>query len=219
MLSLFVACDKIEDDKTVDTRFFPANSIRCLNALIFNYVVDEEGNHIKIDPDTVYFESWTGNDTIIDGRECVILWEKYERDMSEFRNIEPVTPNVPLCVGAIHEAENGYVYLYLDEYDEWTILYDFSDSNWEIGDKLYIMDEGAPSYGPVLEEIRDLSSYTLCNGEEVAVANGLMYGIGYNDRSFFSPLRETNPYVPIDVPVEFYRDGELLYQGWKDICD
>ena len=71
MLSLFVACDKIEDDKTVDTRFFPANSIRCLNALIFNYVVDEEGNHIKIAPDTVYFESWTGNDTIIDGRECV----------------------------------------------------------------------------------------------------------------------------------------------------
>ena len=116
MLSLFVACDKIEDDKTVDTRFFPANSIRCLNALIFNYVVDEEGNHIKIAPDTVYFESWTGNDTIIDGRECVILWEKYERDMSEYPNREPVTPNVPLYAGAVYEAENGYVYLYEYEY-------------------------------------------------------------------------------------------------------
>ena len=74
------------------------------------------------------------------------------------------------------------------------------------------MDEGAPSYGPVLEEIRDLSSYTLCNGEEVAVANGLMYGIGYNDRSFFSPQTYTNLYVPVDIPVEFYRDGVLLYQ-------
>ena len=74
MLSLFVACDKIENDKTVNPQFFPANSIRCVNALIFNYVVDEEGNHIKIAPDTVYFEVWTGNDTIVDGKESVTLW-------------------------------------------------------------------------------------------------------------------------------------------------
>ena len=212
MLSLFVACDKIENDKTVNPQFFPANSIRCVNALIFNYVVDEEGNHIKIAPDTVYFEVWTGNDTIVDGKESVTLWSRYERDMSEYLNRVPVTPNVPLYSGVVYEAENGYVYLYLDEYDEWTILYDFSDSNWEIGDRLYIMDEDAPSYGPVLEEITDLSSYTLCNGEEVAVANGLMYGIGYNDRAFFTPQTYTNPYVPVDIPVEFYRDGVLLYQ-------
>ena len=119
---------------------------------------------------------------------------------------------MPLYSGVVYEAENGYVYLYLDEYDEWTILYDFSDSSWELGDELYVMDGEGPFYEPILEEIRDLSSYTLCNGEEVAVANGLMYGIGYNDRSFFSPQTYTNPYVPVDIPVEFYRDGVLLYQ-------
>ena len=209
-ISILVVCIFIGK---AEQRFFPANSIRCLNALIFNYVVDEEGNHIKIAPDTVYFESWTGNDTIIDGRECVILWEKYERDMSEFRNIEPVTPNVPLCVGAIHEAGNGYVYLY--RYGGWTILYDFSDSSWELGDELYVMDGDGPFYEPILEEITDLSSYTLCNGEKVVVANGLMYGIGYNDRAFFTPQTYTNPYVPVDIPVEFYRDGVLLYQRFK----
>jgi hypothetical protein len=77
------------------------------------------------------------------------------------------------------------------------------------------MDGGGPFYEPILEEITDLSSYALCNGEKVVVANGLMYGIGYNDRSFFSPLRETNLYVPVDIPVEFYRNGVLLYQRFK----
>ena len=57
------------------------------------------------------------------------------------------------------------------------------------------------------------------SGTKNTVDYGLMYGIGYNDRAFFTPQTYTNPYVPIDVPVEFYRDGELLYQGWKDICD
>lgn len=209
LLPFVTACDKIEEDNTTNTHFFPANSIRCTNALIFNYVVDEEGNHTKIAPDTVYIEVWTGNDTIVDGKECVTLWSRYERDMSEYP-IVPVTPNVPLYAGAVYEAENGYVYLY--EYGEWTILYDFSDSNWELGDKLYVMDAEIAPYEPILEEITELSSFTLCNGEEVPVANGLMYGIGYNNRSFFSPERYTNPYVPIDIPIEFYRNGVLLYQ-------
>lgn len=196
-------------------RFFLANSIRCLNALIFNYTQNETGEIFKISPDTIYIEVWTGNDTIVDGRKCVTLWNQYERDMSEYPNRVPVTPNVPLYAGAVYEAENGYVYLYEYEYGEWTILYDFSDSNWEIGDELYVMDNYGPLYEPFFEEITELLSCTLCNGEEVAVANGLMYGIGYNDRSFFSPLRETNLYVPVDIPVEFYRDGVLLYQRFK----
>jgi hypothetical protein len=37
-----------------EQRFFPANSIRCLNALIFNYTQNETGEIIKISPDTIY---------------------------------------------------------------------------------------------------------------------------------------------------------------------
>ena len=56
-------------------RYYPANSIRCTNALVFNYIENADGHRVKISPpDTIYIEMWTGNDTIVDGRECVTLW-------------------------------------------------------------------------------------------------------------------------------------------------
>lgn len=210
-INILVACISIGK---AEHRFFPANSVSCLNALIFDCVEDEEGNIIKISPDTVYVERWIGNDTIVDGRECVTLWRKYERNFPESAGIMPITPNVPLYSGVVYEAENGYVY-FKSQYDDsdWTILYDFSDSDWQIGDSLYVFDDEFD--GPISEVIRSLSTYTLCNGETVLVANGLMYGIGYNDRSFFTPMVMKNSSSPEDIPVEFYRDGVLLYQRFK----
>lgn len=210
-INILVACISIGK---AEHRFFPANSVSCLNALIFDCVEDEEGNIIKISPDTVYVERWIGNDTIVDGRECVTLWRKYERNFPESASIMPITPNVPLYSGVVYEAENGYVF-YKSQYDDsdWTILYDFSDSDWQIGDSLYVFDDEFD--GPISEVIRSLSTYTLCNGEQVAVANGLMYGIGYNNRSFFTPMVMKNSSSPEDIPVEFYLNGVLLYQRFK----
>lgn len=210
-INILVACISIGK---AEHRFFPANSVSCLNALIFDCVEDEEGNIIKISPDTVYVERWIGNDTIVDGRECVTLWRKYERNFPESAGIMPITPNVPLYSGVVYEAENGYVY-FKSQYDDsdWTILYDFSDSDWQIGDSLYVFDDEFD--GPISEVIRSLSTYTLCNGETVLVANGLMYGIGYNDRSFFTPMVMKNSSSPEDIPVEFYLNGVLLYQRFK----
>lgn len=209
-INILVACISIGK---AEHRFFPANSVSCLNALIFDCVEDEEGNIIKISPDTVYVERWIGNDTIVDGRECVTLWRKYERNFPESAGIMPITPNVPLYSGVVYEAENGYVYFKSQYDDNWTILYDFSDSDWQIGDSLYVFDDEFD--GPISEVIRSLSTYTLCNGEKVLVANGLMYGIGYNNRSFFTPMVMKNSSSPDDIPVEFYRDGVLLYQRFK----
>ena len=210
-VSILVICNSIGK---AEHRFFPANSIRCLNAMIFNYAEDEEGNMIKISPDTVYLEMWTGNDTIVDGKECVALWKEIGRDMSEYGYYVDVKPNVPLYDGVVYEAENGYVYFKSRHNNsDWTILYDFSDSDWEIGDSLYIFDDEFD--GPFFEVIRNLSTNILCNGEEVPVANGLMYGIGYDYRPFFTPMYEVNAYSPEEIPVEFYRDSVLLYQRFK----
>ena len=208
ILSVCISIGKAEQ------RFFPANNVRCLNALIFDCVEDEEGNMIQISPDTVYVERWVGNDTIVDGRECVTIWRKYERNFPESASIMPITPNVPLYSGVVYEAENGYVF-FKSQYEDsdWTILYDFSDPDWQIGDSLYVLDDDLD--GPFSEVIRSLSTYTLCNGEQVPVANGLMYGIGYNNRAFFTPMTMENSYSPKDIPVEFYRNGVLLYQRYK----
>ena len=210
-INILVICFSIGK---AEQRFFLANSVRCLNAMIFNYAKDKEDNIIEISPDTVYIDIWTGNDTIVDGKECVVLWKKIGRDMSEYGYYVDVKPNVPFYDGVVYEAENGYVYFrsrYSDS--DWTILYDFSNSDWEIGDSLYIFDDEYD--GPFYEVIRNLSTYTLFNGEKVSVANGLMYGIGYNNRPFFTPMYMANLYSPEEIPVEFYRDGVLLYQRFR----
>ena len=43
-VSILVICNSIGK---AEHRFFPANSIRCLNAMIFNYAEDEEGNIVS----------------------------------------------------------------------------------------------------------------------------------------------------------------------------
>ena len=72
-INILVICFSIGK---AEQRFFLANSVRCLNAMIIKYAKDKEDNIIEISPDTVYIDIWTGNDTIVDGKECVVLWKK-----------------------------------------------------------------------------------------------------------------------------------------------
>ena len=212
LLTALLTCTLVNK---AEQRFFPANSIRCVNALVFNYMEDERGKKVQISPDTVYVEKWTGNDTIVDGKKCVTVWEMYERDLSEYKNREPVTPHVPIFCGVIHEDENGYVYFKSsDEGSFWEFLYDFSNPDWKAGDKLRFQydDIGGDWFCITIEQV---SSCTLCNGKVVSVANNLMYGIGYNDRPFLSPLRDVNPYVPVEIPIRFCQDGELLWDKFR----
>ena len=195
-------------------RFFPANSIRCTNAIVVNFAEMDR----TIPRDSIYYEMWTGNDTIVDGKSCVTLWEQYDRDITTmYPRCKAFTPQL---AGVIYEADNGYIYLnYLDgEGSDWNFLYDFSSSNRKKGDIIYfgINEIGEEVYSP----IESVDTYMLHNGEEVQVADGVMYGIGYNDAPFFFPNYmwiAVNAYTPIHRPINFYRNGELLWGSPHDM--
>ena len=189
-------------------RIYPANSIHCTNGIVINFAEMD----YTIPRDTIYYEMWTGNDTIVDGKSCVTLWKQYDRDITTMSpRCKAFTPQL---AGVIYEADNGYVYFnYLNgDGSNWKFLYDFSSPNRKEGDIIYYgindMDE------EVYSEIKWVETRTLRNGEEVQVVDGLMYGIGSLDEPFFYPgymWIYVNAYVPIYKPINFYRNGELLW--------
>ncbi len=190
-------------------RFFPANSIRCTNVITVNFAEMDQ----TVPKETIYYEMWTGNDTIVDGKPCVTLWQQFDRDITTITN-HPHKAFTPELEGVIYEADNGYVYFkYMnDDGNDWKFLYDFSSPNRNEGDTICLgmndMEE------TVYEGIDQISTYTLHNGREVQVAEGLMYGIGYQSYPFFFPNYMwvmINAYVPIYDPINFYRNGELLW--------
>lgn len=189
-------------------KFFPANSIHCTNAIIVNFA---EMDH-TIPRDTIYYEMWTGNDTIIDGKSYVTLWEQYDRDITTmYPRCKAFTPRL---VGVIYEADNGYVYLSNARVsnDSWAFLYDFSSPSRKEGDTIYLGTNDLEE--EVYRAIPRIDTCTLHNGEEVQVAYGVMFGIGYNDAPFFFPgymWIMANAYTPIHRPINFYRNGELLW--------
>ena len=64
-------------------RFFPANSIRCTNVITVNFAEMDQ----TVPKETIYYEMWTGNDTIVDGKPCVTLWQQFDRSpFSRFCN-------------------------------------------------------------------------------------------------------------------------------------
>ena len=191
-----------------EQRFFPANSIRCTNAIVVNFAEMD----MTIPRDTIYYEMWTGNDTIVDGKSCVTLWQQFDRDITTVTY--PHKAFTPELEGVIYEADNGYVYLnYLNgDGSNWNFLYDFSSPNRKEGDIIYLgtndMDEEV--YSP----IEWVDTYTLHNGEEVQVVDGLIYGIGDIYAPFFFPgfmWLSFNAYVPIYEPINFYRNGEMVW--------
>lgn len=190
-------------------RFFPANSIRCTNVITVNFAEMDQ----TVPKETIYYEMWTGNDTIVDGKPCVTLWQQFDRDITTITN-HPHKAFTPELEGVIYEADNGYVYFkYMnDDGNDWKFLYDFSSPNRNEGDTICLgmndMEE------TIYEGIDQISTCTLHNGREVQVAEGLMYGIGYQSYPFFFPNYMwvmINAYVPIYDPINFYRNGELLW--------
>ena len=177
-----------------NSRFFPANSIHCTNAITSMY-----------DNDTIYYSLHTGNDTIVDGKSCVQLWS----------SLMPEAPNL------IYE-DGGKVYINYNIYDygdeDWMLLYDFSLSEWHVGDKIH-----DPLYVEDLDfSIDSVSTITLLNGEERQVAHygnntTLIYGLGFVGEPFFEIYNrldfEDGSYAH---PISFYYNGELLWGNNKN---
>ena len=170
-----------------ESRFFPANSIHCTNAITSMF-----------DNDTVYYSLHTGNDTIVDGKNCVQLWPS----------------SMPEAPFLIHE-DGGKVYINYNFYnyeDEWEMLYDFSLPEWHVGDKIYDVLNGNRSL-----PIDSVSTITLSNGEQRQVAHygdgvALIYGLGYVGEPFFEIYNRLAPENGrIAHPISFYYNDELLW--------
>ena len=186
--------------KKREERFFPANGVYTTN-LYRSPRYDESGN--EIERESIYYNKWTGNDTIVDERECVVVWHNREGVAKRF--------------GVIYESFNGLVYFnyagdepYSPNY--WLCLYDFTSRNWKVGDVICTNYDGTTEW---YEEVKEVSSLTLQNGEEVsfieASLTNIIYGIGYDNEPFLSPKEAYNGYTGRSCPINFYRNGELLW--------
>ena len=181
-------------------RFFKANSVRLKYVYYNRHRFRDESEIWDYPGEYHHAEMWTGNDTIVDGYSCVTLWDRDEGE-------------APVCIGCIREdALDGKIRTDGLEADgranKWAFLYDFSRSDWAPG---MIIDTwtGGTSYDNTWGKIRKVETMTLLNGEEVPVADGVIYGIGYPKRlfegNFVNVLANQN-----SVLLEYWRDGELL---------
>lgn len=103
-----------------NNRFCPANSIRCTNVSEIKTDEYDPINH-KYKVKRTYYHYYTGNDTIVDGSPCVMLW-KYsseapkEKELRFIREVEGVVScKYPL-------AEGGY--------SDWVIMFEFPYGGW-----------------------------------------------------------------------------------------
>ena len=189
--------------------FFPANEIECINALVFKYTIDN-GEYVAIEPDTIYYDVWCGNDTIFDGKECVTVWRKFGPNALDYGYHVTLNPGETELHAILYE-DKGMVYIntFLQEGTPWILLYDFSDAERELGDSLYKYYDY--NYQSIREVVSTLSYLTLENGEIVPVTNNLIYGIGYMDWAFLTPLHDISAYTPTYVPIKFSKNGICLY--------
>ncbi len=188
--------------KKREDRFFPANGVYATNLYLGPSSI-HNGNQIEYieDRDSIYYNVWTGNDTIVDGRECVVVWSNYGGE-TERQSV-------------IYESINGIVYInYLGDNNYWQALYDFTPRKWKSGDMIsYNLGGMSEEY----EKVEEVSSVMLRNGEVVPYikagwgADGLIYGIGYNNEPFFSPIEIYSGCSGKSYPISFYRNGELLW--------
>ena len=188
--------------KKHEQRFFPANGVHTTN--VYYGPRYSEDFEIIEHRDTIYYNQWTGNDTIVDGRECVVVWNNRGGVAKRF--------------GVIYESLNGLVYFnyagdepYSPNY--WLCLYDFTPRKWKVGDMICTNYDGTMEQ---YEKVEEVSSIILQNGEEVPFIDidctSIIYGIGYNSHEpFLSPREAYNGYSGKSYPVNFYRNGELLW--------
>ena len=191
-----------EIPKKRNERFFPANGVHTTNVY---YGPKYSFDFGIIEPrDTLYYNQWIGNDTIVDGRECVVVWNNRGGVVKRF--------------GVIYESLNGLVYFnYASDIpyspNDWLCLYDFTPRKWKVGDMICTNIDGITEQ---YEEVEKVSSITLQNGEEVPfidiVCTSIVHGIGYNSNEpFLSPREAYNGYTGKSYPINFYRNGVLLW--------
>ena len=214
-------------------RFFKENSVRVRYEYYYpeNILSNGRRHNVALDTEagadseiiTKYATMWLGNDTIIDGYACVELWNQDDGEEPE-------------CVGAIREDENGYVWRHgttphvnrrnSSKYDRWMFLYDFSRSDWKVGDSLNMFTgEHRLEYEPV--EIMEVSNTMLLNGDNAPSATNaltytLVYGLGYLAKEHpFEGHQATMSNLIGGNILEYWRDGKLLYktEGSLDIVD
>ena len=204
---------------SAESRFYKANNIHIKYVYYYRiYVPTDSPAWDEFPIEYHHAEMWTGNDTIVDGYSCVTLWDRDEGE-------------APVCIGYIREDEDGWVWRYatasrfsgvdgkiekekLEKWgiaNKWVFLYDFSRSDWAVGMQIESWSN-SPQFDHQKGGIRALGTKTLLNGEEVPVADGIIYGIGYPKLLF-----EGN-YVNIftcwnTAILEYWRDGELLIQN------
>ena len=212
---LLLLCGALLNVLTVSSapRFFKANSVQ---TRVFYYYHVLAGQ-IDYESDHAYANLWLGNDTIVDGRDCVVLWGQEDE--------KPVQ-----CLGWIYEDEDGYVWRYMKaslimgDYlldacklrDKWMLVFDFSKSELKTGDKILGYDEKQIAVGDVghPKEIRvwGTDDCELLNGEHVQSFNAYIYGIG--SRSFpFENSAVIGMAGKTGSILEYWRDGELI---WAD---
>lgn len=187
--------------KKREQRFFPANEVHTTNVY---HGPEYNDDYEIIEPrDTIYYDRWIGNDTIVDGRECVVIWNNRE--------------GVAKRSGVIYESLNGLVYFnyasdepYAPNY--WLCLYDFTPRKWKEGDII------CTNYAGTTEqymEVKKVSSIMLKNEEEVPSIDidctDIIYGIGYSNEPFLSPMEAYTGCSGKSYPINFYRNGELLW--------
>ena len=170
---------------------------------------------------------WTGNDTIVDGYSCVTLWDQEEGES-------------PACIGCLREDENGWVWRYetatrfisndgkfetewLEKFgvvNNWIFLYDFSRSDWKSGMRIEKMHYAGYAEDRVNDHweapIYHVSKMTLLNGEEVLIADDIIYGIGnfyYHSPALFEGAFVERSKLWNAKVLEYWCDGELLLQN------
>ena len=183
-----------------NNRLYPANSIHCINAVtetIYEWDPMREGNQQR----NIYYHYYTGNDTIVDGKPCVMLWKYCENSPKE-KELRF------LC------EENGLIsckYPLADgSYSDWKILFEFPEGGWVKGESYIVgLYHGEPADAEL-----DPTPYTLLNGEEtqIAYAGTLIHGIGYNNWPFLEYWEFSDFEYPSKMqPYSFYRNDELLW--------
>lgn len=185
--------------KKREQRFFPANGIyattKCTGPS-WDHTVEKPIEHRE----TIYFDTWTGNDTIVDGRECVTIWNNYDNTIN--------------FGGVVYEDNNGLVYLNLmkDYNSEWMILYDFTPRIWTGNITLCTNLNGWEEY----KIAYNAYPIELCNGESVpyiGVSGELIYGIGYLWAPALSYMESYSADTWTYDLYTFYRNGELLWKA------
>ena len=189
-----------------EPRFFKANSLTFhYRWYAVAYYPTENGDRWEQD-DVYYGMTWLGNDTIVEGRKCVEVWDKLSED--EDASLR----------GFVYEDSLGYVWERYRNWgstqigNEWLFLCDFSCSDWSIGD--YIIYQ---YYNNVIskDRIEGISEFRLLTGETLPVfetfVNNLVYGLGYLNSLPLYPYRTYSVFRAQMLSI--YRNGQLIYDA------